>query len=335
MSSTSNVPNEADITTLVISFLVIVLATIVAALRFYVRIFTKAGIGADDWMIAGAIISTIVTAALLIWANVIDPGASNTTDPDYEYTENDVISAKITFTILVLYYALTGATKLGILLMYFRIFSVYTRVRYQIYGLEFLVVGWWLACTIALLAGCTLFTARWGKGAVDPNRCFNLNVFWAASGACEVFIDILILNIPMIMVARMNLPLKQKLLVTGIFLLGGLSIATGLVKVVLGYSPGTREIDYTTKVWSAVHSGTAIVCANLPLLRPLYNKFGEHLSQWRYKHSRTSYDSCNPYDMENIREPSSGTSTENLQYPSPLAWSKERTWSESTRYESV
>lgn len=53
--------------TLAVSGLVIVLAVISVALRVYTRIFTKAGLKYDDWLILAAVVTTLITAALLLW----------------------------------------------------------------------------------------------------------------------------------------------------------------------------------------------------------------------------------------------------------------------------
>jgi Ca2+/H+ antiporter len=50
-----------------VSGVVIGLAVVSVALRFYTRIFTKAGLKSDDWFIMAAVIATLVTAALLLW----------------------------------------------------------------------------------------------------------------------------------------------------------------------------------------------------------------------------------------------------------------------------
>ena len=46
---------------------VIVLAIFFVALRFYVRILTKAGLKWDDWLILFAVVLTVVTAAILVY----------------------------------------------------------------------------------------------------------------------------------------------------------------------------------------------------------------------------------------------------------------------------
>jgi hypothetical protein len=50
---------------------------------------------------------------------------------------------------------------------------------------------------------------------------------------------------------------------------------TGLVKVVLGYVPHSRVPSYSrTEVWTTVHAGMSIVCACLPIFKPLATRVG-------------------------------------------------------------
>lgn len=46
-----------------------------------------------------------------------------------------------------------------------------------------------------------------------------------ASGACEIFLDALILTLPISVVVRMRFSLRRKLTVLSIFLLGGLYVS--------------------------------------------------------------------------------------------------------------
>ncbi|KAI1501875.1 hypothetical protein F5X99DRAFT_381318 [Biscogniauxia marginata] len=268
--------DSSEDATLAVSALVIVLAVISVALRFYTRIFTKAGLGFDDWLIMVAVIVILTTAALLLWGNSVDPDGlwvSENTNPEYVYTAQDVFYLKLSFISSVLYFTIAGATKLGILLMYNRIFAVSPTFRYQLFVASGLVVGWWVGCTVATLTNCIPLEWSWLNSLADPRYCFNYNIFWMASGACEIFLDVLILALPAAVVVRMCLSPKQKLTVVGIFLLGGFVIVTGLVRVILGYPSGSRVLSYSnTEVWTSVHAGMAIVCASLPIFRPLIRR---------------------------------------------------------------
>lgn len=182
--------------------------------------------------------------------------------------------------------------------MYHRIFAVSRAFRYQLFVAGGLVLGWWVACTVATLTNCIPLEWSWINSLADPRYCFNYNIFWMASGACEIFLDVLILTLPISVVVRMHLSSKQKFTISGIFLLGGLYvfiittrsslsllivyiytnklpsvIITGLVKVILGYPKGNRVPSYSnTEVWTSVHAGMAIVCASLPTFKPLVNR---------------------------------------------------------------
>jgi len=52
--------------TTAVGALVIVLAVVSVALRFYTRHFTRAGLGWDDWLILLALITTIATDVLVL-----------------------------------------------------------------------------------------------------------------------------------------------------------------------------------------------------------------------------------------------------------------------------
>lgn len=169
--------------------------------------------------------------------NSISPAGlwvSENTDPDYVYTPEDIFYLKLAFVTSVLYFTISGATKLGILFMYHRIFAVSRAFHYLTFIAGGLVVGWWVGCTVATLTNCIPLEWSWINSLADPRYCFNYNIFWMASGACEIFLDVLILSLPIMVVVRMRLSLQQKLTVSGIFLLGGLYV----------FEPLSRSVPY-------------------------------------------------------------------------------------------
>lgn len=129
---------------------------------------------------------------------------------------------KLSYVTSILYFTIAGSTKLGILLMYNRLFSVSDAFRRQLFITSALVIGWWIGCTVANLTNCIPLDWSWRNGLADPRYCFNYNIFWMAAGACEVLIDVLILAIPIRVVLRLQLSLQKRLTILCVFLLGGL-----------------------------------------------------------------------------------------------------------------
>ncbi|KAI1100133.1 hypothetical protein F4804DRAFT_348769 [Jackrogersella minutella] len=262
-------------TSLGVCALAIVLAVISVALRFYTRVFTRAGLKADDWLILLAVAVMLLVAGLLLWAiignriNTIGTWIVQMIQPDYVYTSDDVFFLKIAFVTSVLYFTISATTKLGILFMYYRIFAVDTTFRYSIFITGGLVISWWIGCTIVVLDKCRPREWGWSNGLEDLRYCFDYNVFWVASGTSEVLLDVLILTLPIAVVVRMRLSLQQKLVVSGVFLLGGFVIITGVLRVALGSSAPAYS---NTEIWTSVHAGISIVCASLPILKPLGNR---------------------------------------------------------------
>ena len=106
--------------------------------------------------------------------------------------------------------------------MYNRLFSVDAAFRRQLAVLCVLVVIYWIGCTVANLTNCVPLAWTWRNTLDDPRYCFNYNIFWMVSGACEVLLDVLILALPIRAVHRLQLSARKKATVTLVFVLGGL-----------------------------------------------------------------------------------------------------------------
>ncbi|KAI1262867.1 hypothetical protein F5Y18DRAFT_396519 [Xylariaceae sp. FL1019] len=260
--------------TTIVGAIVAVIAAISVVLRFYTRHMTTAGLGSDDWLILLALIATIATDVIVLVASSNNPGgarAASNIDPDYVYTPADVEYTKLDFIATVLYFTITCATKLSIVLMYKRIFGVGNTFRRRIFVVSFIVIGFWIGTTVADLLNCIPIKWTWLNSHDDPQYCFSYTIFWLVSGITEALIDIIILAMPIQIVISLHLKTSRKVAIGGVFLLGSLVVISGIVKVVLSYVPGNREPDFSkTEVWTTVHIGTGILCACLPVCWPLF-----------------------------------------------------------------
>ncbi|KAM3076677.1 hypothetical protein ACMFMG_007482 [Clarireedia jacksonii] len=253
------------------SAVVAVLSVIAVALRFFTRRLTGAGIASDDWWILGGIVSFLVTGSLILYGVKSDPNGGDLIDrdsPTFDYAPHTTY-LKISFIIAILYFTVVTAIKTSILLMYRRIFTVSLGRAYPV--LMSIIVMWWLSGTVATIVSCIPVSRLW-IGPSAGGYCFNFNIFWMAMGVVEILVDSCILILPVRIVLGLHMSNDHKIMVSGIFLLGSFPsvIVTGIVRVILGYAPGSQNVDFSkAELWSAVHVGMAIVCACLPSFRPL------------------------------------------------------------------
>ncbi|KAF7947983.1 hypothetical protein EAE96_009052 [Botrytis aclada] len=264
--------NENSQHTTTAALIVTILAVIAVILRFLTRKLTKAGTAADDWWILIGVVLLIITGSLLLYGVKSDPSGGETIDrdsPTFDYKPH-VTYLIMSWVCAILYFSVVTAIKISILLMYRRIFSS-SLVRSFWVFMGF-IIAWWLVGTVATCISCVPASRFW-IGPSAGGWCFNFNIYWMVMGVVEIVIDIGILILPIGVVIGLQMPNSQKVLVGGIFLLGSFVIVTGVVRVVLGYAPGSQNVDFPrAELWSAVHVGMAIVCACLPNFRPLLNR---------------------------------------------------------------
>lgn len=115
-------------------------------------------------------------------------------------------------------------------------------------------------------------------GAMD-GVCINTNALILAQAYSDVFTDILILSLPLPCIWAMQMPIKHRLAICGIFLTGALTVGAGIAKLVAfrwiieqtnGNNLDITFIDTPLIYWPMIESSLGIVGACLPLLRPLF-----------------------------------------------------------------
>lgn len=119
-------------------------------------------------------------------------------------------------------YSLTiTCVKVSILLLYRRIF---TTTRFKKVSL---VVG--IACVLWLVIEvfmnifqCRPFAAAFDPALLFTDHCIDLQSFYSGITIANLGLDVVVLYLPLHMVWKLKLPTKQKLMLSGIFLLGGL-----------------------------------------------------------------------------------------------------------------
>ncbi|CZT44361.1 related to integral membrane protein [Rhynchosporium secalis] len=261
-----------------------ILAVVAVALRFWTRRITSTKFGPDDWWILVGLLGMLLTGAVLLYGVRADPDAGqgiNRDDPNFDYAPHATY-LKTSFITATLYFSVVTSIKISILHLYRRVFPVdETIIHSHIVGA--LVLAWWLVGSGLTIVSCLPVERLW-IGPSAGGYCFNFNIYWMSMGAVEIMIDTLLLILPVRMVLGLQLSRQQKVLVVGIFALGGFVILTGLVRVITGYKPGSQNVAFLrAELWSAIHVCTAIICACLPTLRPVIKLTSATISSLRRK----------------------------------------------------
>ncbi|KAI1328074.1 hypothetical protein F5Y16DRAFT_164960 [Xylariaceae sp. FL0255] len=252
-------------------------AIISVGLRFYARYYKRAGFKIDDWLVLVSLILVILTDILVLLSNSIDPnGAYVASTPGIQYSPADVVYTKINFVATFFYFAITSSTKLSILCLYRRLFSVGESSRRQIMIGCVAVVAYGIGAIVANFLNCIPIKYTWINNLADPRYCFNYNIFWFVTGIIEAVLDLFIISIPIAVVAKLHLTARKRIAIGSVFLVGIFVIVSGLLKVGYGYVPGSRQPSFSrTELWTTVHSGTGIICACLPVFWPLLVRLGK------------------------------------------------------------
>ncbi|RHZ57293.1 putative integral membrane protein Pth11-like [Aspergillus thermomutatus] len=254
--------NNATVIALYILAIIAILLRIIARLKVQ-----HANVLVDDWLIGTALIPVTANLVCTIMGGYYGLGKHV-----WVVELDDVIIVmQLLFAYVLIYVVAIPLIKLSIILFYRRIFGM----NWVMWVCVFLTVGYWFSCTIAFLVCCRPLSYYWTQFR-DPSggRCiFNLYPFYIGNAAANVATDGIILMVPIPLVWKLQMRTAQKILVSGIFLLGGFVCVASIVRIYF-MTFLSRSLDITwimgdVFIWSSVEPCIGIVCACLPTLQPL------------------------------------------------------------------
>ena len=116
-----------------------------------------------------------------------------------------------------------GAVKIGILLSYWRVFAVY-HIRRLILIVMIAVALTHTALVFAFVFQCKPIHAFWAgwEGRRKGYSCFHQDIFYITGGILNIIGDVTVLIIPIRPVWNLPVTKAQKIMLTFLFLLGGL-----------------------------------------------------------------------------------------------------------------
>ena len=189
-----------------------------------------------------------------------------------EHPENLVPFAKTTLSAGVIYNSPLFCTKVSILLLYYRLFPS-KRFKWVCIAVGIFVGAYSITAIMTNIFQCVPVQSNWDT-SITPH-CVNLGVELVVVSSLNVLTDAIILVLPMPFIWKLNMDVRRKLQLTGLFLMGSFVVVVSIIRVTyvsqVSFSDGFWVNSLPT-VWSIVENCLAIVAACLPVMRPVFNK---------------------------------------------------------------
>ncbi|MCJ1250087.1 hypothetical protein MMC30_007313, partial [Trapelia coarctata] len=241
------------------------LATVTVFARFVARRRTKTKFLADDYI---TLVAWVFMMGLIVNAGILVFNAGLGHHELFLTPDEDNLFGKAQFTIGLIYLFTMALAKVSILLLYRRLFTPFLQISTMVIGL--IICAWCISGVLVTSFQCDPIAAVWDfdldATCIDP-VAFSLAI--ALTGGLT---DLIVLVLPLQVVWRLHLPIRQKLVLSVIFSLGGFVCIASVIRIVSLNELDNDDLSYTlpaTATWSLVEANLALTCANLPLLRPL------------------------------------------------------------------
>jgi hypothetical protein len=174
----------------------------------------------------------------------------------------------------VTYKAAINLVKCCILLLYLRLFYVVRWFRYACWALLTAVAMYCVASILVTVFQCRPIIRAFDKDT--PGTCIDTAQFWFANAGFSIATDIIILLLPMQLLWKLEVPNAQKYALMVVFTIGIFAVVTSCLRVttldLFATSPD-NTFNIENVMWTIIEPNVAIICACLPILRPLVTRF--------------------------------------------------------------
>ncbi|KAL2280840.1 hypothetical protein FJTKL_12158 [Diaporthe vaccinii] len=182
--------------------------------------------------------------------------------------ENKLKTLKLFYVAQIFYKLTMNLTKISILLLYMRIFAVFTWFRSIGRALIGIVTAYMIAAFFAAVFQCTPVENAWDKSIAGS--CISIEKNWYANAGFSIATDVIILLLPIKPILSLKLPVGDKIAVLGVFILGAFVTLTSILRMqTLSFSSTSPDMTYdiASSMWTIIEDNAAIICACLPMCK--------------------------------------------------------------------
>ncbi|RDL33267.1 uncharacterized protein BP5553_08706 [Venustampulla echinocandica] len=245
---------------------VLTFSTIVTGARLFTRIFIVKDIGFGDYFLVAAWVFSVGAASLTCLNTRFGLGihlwnVPASTSPNW---------LKVNWAAIFFYYVVMMLVKMSLLTLYLRL-SPNKRFRLWVWAIMAFVIASSIGAIFTNLFACKPLALVWNKSL--PGSCIDPPTFLLVTGCINVLTDFLMILLPIILLWTIQMRRKQKIAVIAILMLGSSVCVMSIVRLRYATVAAARASDITYTgvnlwIWSDLELHTAVLCANLPLLKP-------------------------------------------------------------------
>ncbi|KAI1481085.1 hypothetical protein F4774DRAFT_56141 [Daldinia eschscholtzii] len=265
-------------------------------LRFMVRKKERQPLKPDDWLLLPATLLTTGVGVCLVFgvsreAMGYREYPTSLDNPSEIAIYQMSTSIKLEWSISLILPIALACTKASLLLFYKRIFSVSKNTNWVLKCLIVLIVMWALAFFLATLLCCKVMLLFIWKPISEMSECkFFLDVLMAFCITGFVT-DLAIIILPIPLIWRLKLSSAEKLAASASFLLGAVTVASALARLIVSVNfvneaadPSNDNILNITLYcyWGMVECSVGVFAACLPTLQLFFRR-----KTWQSVASRT------------------------------------------------
>ncbi|KAH8646489.1 hypothetical protein BGZ60DRAFT_553806 [Tricladium varicosporioides] len=181
---------------------------------------------------------------------------------------------KAFYAAIILYNMSQALLKISICLQYKRLFPT-PKMKKVCLGALIVCIIYFIWTVCASTFTCIPVSAFWDKKVIG--KCLGNLQFWYASSILNIVTDVGIFLVPLPAVIRLQMPMRQKLSLVGIFAIGFLVCLISILRIrTLKVAADTKDPTWDNEAaatWSILELNIGIICGCLVCLKPLVAKF--------------------------------------------------------------
>lgn len=200
-------------------------------------------------------------------SNLIPPGEDVS-----QYSEAEIKSritgSKYVLVVEQMQIVTIWLVKACLLIMYFRMTTVLPQRKLVVATSIYVGVSFVIMEILYLGVWCRPFSQYWAV-PTHSIQCSAATNHLITNAVFNISSDLIILSIPMPLLFKVRLPLKSKLSLMGIFMIGAFTVVAAALNK---YYSFLNPFGNDWVLWYLRESYTALLCANLPLIYPLVQR---------------------------------------------------------------